>query len=55
MKSHENLVVSNPNVIMVNPVISVTRITVEFILEKLAACESVEQISDAPIHDSRRR
>lgn len=47
MKSHENLIVSNPNVMMGKPVISGTRITVELILEKLAAGESVEQITDA--------
>lgn len=38
------LVVSDPSVMMGKPVISGTRITVELILEKLAAGESVEQI-----------
>jgi uncharacterized protein (DUF433 family) len=39
--------VSDPNVMMGKPVIVGTRITVELILEKLAAGESVEQILDA--------
>jgi len=40
-------IVSNPSVMMGKPVIVGTRITVEFILEKLAAGETVEQILDA--------
>jgi len=43
----EKWVVSDPNVMMGKPVIVGTRITVELILEKLAAGESVEQILDA--------
>jgi uncharacterized protein (DUF433 family) len=39
--------VSDPNVMMGKPVIVGTRITVELILEKLAAGESIEQILDA--------
>lgn len=38
---------SDPNVMMGKPVIVGTRITVELILEKLAAGESIEQILDA--------
>jgi uncharacterized protein (DUF433 family) len=38
---------SNPKVMMGKPVIRGTRITVELILEKLAAGETVEQILDA--------
>ncbi len=38
------LIISDPNVMMGKPVIAGTRITVELILEKLAAGESVEQI-----------
>jgi uncharacterized protein (DUF433 family) len=38
---------SNPNVMMGKPVIRGTRITVELILEKLAAGETIEQILDA--------
>ncbi|MFN3682053.1 MAG: DUF433 domain-containing protein [Nitrospira sp.] len=40
-------IVSRPNVMMGKPVIAGTRITVELILEKLAAGEPVEQILDA--------
>jgi uncharacterized protein (DUF433 family) len=38
---------SNPAVMMGKPVVAGTRITVELILEKLAAGETVEQILDA--------
>lgn len=38
---------SNPNIMMGKPVIEGTRITVEQVLEKLAAGESVEQILEA--------
>ena len=38
---------SNPNVLMGKPVIAGTRITVELVLEKLAAGETIEQILDA--------
>lgn len=40
-------IVSDPNVMMGKPVIVGTRITVELILEKLAAGETIEQILDA--------
>ena len=43
----EKLIQSNPSVMMGKPVIVGTRITVEHILEKLAAGETVEQILDA--------
>ena len=43
----EKLINSNPSVMMGKPVIAGTRITVEHILEKLAAGETVEQILDA--------
>lgn len=42
-----NLIQSDPSIMMGKPVIAGTRITVELILEKLAAGESVEQIVDA--------
>lgn len=42
-----NLIKSDPNVMMGKAVIAGTRITVELILEKLAAGETVEQILDA--------
>jgi len=38
------LIVSNPQVMMGKPVVAGTRITVELILEKLAAGESAEQL-----------
>ena len=41
------LVISDPKVMMGKPVIAGTRITVELILEKLAAGETVEQILTA--------
>jgi uncharacterized protein (DUF433 family) len=41
------LVTSDPSVMMGKPVIAGTRITVELILEKLAAGETVEEILDA--------
>ncbi|MFS0513334.1 DUF433 domain-containing protein [Nostoc sp. UIC 10607] len=40
-------IVSDPKIIMGKPVISGTRITVELILEKLAAGETPEQILEA--------
>jgi uncharacterized protein (DUF433 family) len=43
----KNLIVSDPAIMMGKPVIAGTRITVELILEKLAAGETVEQILDA--------
>lgn len=42
-----NLIKSDPSVMMGKPVIAGTRITVELILEKLAAGETVEQIIEA--------
>ena len=38
------LIISNPKIMMGKPVIKGTRITVELILEKLAAGESIDQI-----------
>jgi uncharacterized protein (DUF433 family) len=43
----ERLIVSDPAVMMGKPVIAGTRITVELILEKLAAGETFEQVLDA--------
>jgi uncharacterized protein (DUF433 family) len=43
----KNLIVSNPAVMMGKPVIAGTRTTVELVLEKLAAGETVEQILEA--------
>ena len=44
---YKDLIESNPAVMMGKPVIKGTRITVELILEKLAAGETIEQILDA--------
>jgi len=41
------VIVSDPKVMMGKPVVAGTRITVELILEKLAAGETIEQILDA--------
>ena len=41
------LIESNPNIMMGKPVIKGTRLTVELILEKLAAGETSEQLLDA--------
>jgi len=40
----QSLITSDPNVMMGKPVVAGTRITVELILERLAAGESAEQI-----------
>ena len=45
MKHH--LIESNPSIMMGKPVVAGTRITVELILEKLAAGESPEQLIEA--------
>ena len=47
MKTKKELIVADPSVMMGKPVIAGTRITVELILEKLAAGETVDQILDA--------
>jgi uncharacterized protein (DUF433 family) len=41
------MIESNPRVMMGKPVVAGTRITVELILEKLAAGETIEQILEA--------
>jgi len=43
----KHLIQSDPAIMMGKPVIAGTRITVELILEKLAAGESIEQIIEA--------
>ena len=43
----KSLIVSDPNVMMGKPVVAGTRITVELILEKLAAGETIEQLLEA--------
>jgi uncharacterized protein (DUF433 family) len=42
-----NLIVSDPRIMMGKPIIAGTRITVEAILEKLAAGESIDQVLQA--------
>ena len=42
-----NMIISDPTIMMGKPVIAGSRITVELILEKLAAGESIEQILEA--------
>ena len=41
---HEDIVLSDPSIMMGKPFIAGTRITVELIIEKLAAGETVEQL-----------
>jgi uncharacterized protein (DUF433 family) len=41
---NNTLIVSDPRVMMGKPVVAGTRITVELILEKLAAGETIEQL-----------
>ncbi len=43
----EPLIVSDPAVMMGKPVVAGTRLTVELILEKLAAGETVEQLLES--------
>jgi uncharacterized protein (DUF433 family) len=43
----KDLVEANPAIMMGKPVIRGTRVTVELILEKLAAGETIEQVLDA--------
>ena len=47
MKHWSDWIVADPKIMMGKPVIAGTRITVELILEKLAAGETVEQIIEA--------
>jgi hypothetical protein len=52
----QSLIVSDPGVMMGKPVIAGTRITVEYVLEKLAAGESIDQVLEAqPEIDPRIR
>lgn len=46
MAIDRQLIQSNPKIMMGKPVVAGTRITVELILEKLAAGESIEQLLD---------
>jgi uncharacterized protein (DUF433 family) len=44
---HTNLIVSEPKIMLGKPMIRGTRLTVEMILEKLAAGETVDQLLEA--------
>jgi uncharacterized protein (DUF433 family) len=44
---NDSLIVSDPKIMMGKPVVAGTRITVELILEKLGAGETVEQLPGA--------
>ncbi|MDP2365065.1 MAG: DUF433 domain-containing protein [Ignavibacteria bacterium] len=44
---NENYIISNPEIMMGKPIIAGTRITVELILEKLKAGESISQIKNS--------
>jgi uncharacterized protein (DUF433 family) len=46
-------IISDPNIMMGKPVIKGTRITVEMILEKMAAGETVEDLLEAYPHITR--
>ncbi len=47
MAQRKKHIISDPSVMMGKPVIAGTRITVELIVEKLAAGETIEQILEA--------
>lgn len=47
MEVQQGAIVSDPEIMMGKPIVAGTRITVELILEKLAAGETVEQILEA--------
>lgn len=53
MNTVQQYIESNPKIMMGKPVIKGTRITVELILEKLAAGETTEQILAAHPHLTR--
>ena len=46
-KDYRKIICSDPNIMMGKPVIVGTRITVEIIVEKLASCETFEDILEA--------
>ncbi len=47
MEIQRKLIISNPDIMMGKPVVEGSRITVELILDKLAAGETADQILDA--------
>lgn len=52
MSQHAEII-SDPNIMMGKPVIKGTRITVELILEKMAAGETIEDLLEAYPHITR--
>jgi len=44
---NDSLIVSDPAIMMGKPIVTGTRITVDLILEKMAAGESIEQLLEA--------
>jgi uncharacterized protein (DUF433 family) len=50
---YKNLIVSDPKIMMGKPVIAGTRITVEIILDKMAAGETIEDITTSYPHITR--
>ena len=47
MENFKDFIEANPKIMMGKPVIKGTRLTVEFILEKLSAGESIEDLLEA--------
>jgi uncharacterized protein (DUF433 family) len=47
MNKKRELIVSNPDIMLGKPIVVGTRITVELILEKLAAGETIEDLLEA--------
>ena len=47
---YESMIVSDPEIMLGKPVVKGTRITVELILENLAAGETIEQLVDSYKH-----
>jgi uncharacterized protein (DUF433 family) len=47
VQNYHTAIISNPDVMMGKPLVAGTRITVELILEKMAAGESVAQLLEA--------
>ena len=47
MSSNQNIIISDPKIMMGKPVIAGTRITVELILERLASGETRQQLIES--------
>ena len=54
MADQEPEIISDPNIMMGKPVIRGTRITVEMVLEKMSAGETMEDLLEAYPHLSRK-